>query len=66
MLVKANWTGKDEYHQSKREALWVYNEVKMLKMWFSMLLNPLNNLIRKLEDQRIKFSIYNRKQLNMI
>ena len=31
MLVKANWTGKDEYHQSKREAFWVYNEVKMSK-----------------------------------
>ena len=27
MLVKANWTGKDEYHQSKREAFWAYNEV---------------------------------------
>ena len=65
MLVKANWTGKDEYHQSKREAFWVYNEVKMLNMRFGMLLNP-HNLIRKLEVQRLKFSIYNRKQLNMI
>ena len=27
MLVKANWTGKDEYHQSRREPFWVYNEV---------------------------------------
>lgn len=62
MLVKANWTGKDEYHQSKREAFWVYNEVKMLNMRFGMLLN----LIRKLEVQRLKLSIYNRKQLNMI
>ena len=42
MLVKANWTGKDEYHQSKREAFWVYNEVKMFDMRFGMLLNPLN------------------------
>ena len=42
MLVKANWTGKDEYHQSKREAFWVYNEVKMLNMRFGMLLTPLN------------------------
>ena len=64
MLVKANWTGKDEYHQSKREAFWVYNEVKMLNMRFGMLLNP--HLIRKLEVQRLKLSIYNRKQLNMI
>ena len=30
MLVKANWTGKDEYHQSKREAFWAYNEAKCL------------------------------------
>ena len=30
MLVKANWTGKDEYHQSKREAFWAYNEVSIL------------------------------------
>ena len=29
MLVKANWTGKDEYHQSKREAFWAYNEVSI-------------------------------------
>ena len=65
MLVKANWTGKDEYHQSKREAFWVYNEVKMLNMRFDMLLNPYN-LIRKLEVQRLQLSIYNRKQLNMI
>ena len=64
MLVKANWTGKDEYHQSKREAFWVYNEVRMLSIRFGMLLN--HNLIRKLEVQRLKFSIYNRKQLNMI
>ena len=44
MLVKANWTGKDEYHQSKREAFWVYNEVKMFDMRFGMLLNPLNKI----------------------
>ena len=64
MLVKANWTGKDEYHQSKREAFWVYNEVKMLSIRFGMLLN--SHLIRKLEVQRLKFSIFIRKQLNMI
>ena len=52
MLVKANWTGKDEYHQSKREAFWVYNEVKMFDMRFGMLLNPLN--IKFNQKTRIK------------
>ena len=44
MLVKANWTGKDEYHQSKREAFWVYNEVKMLNMKFGMPHNQKNTI----------------------
>ena len=34
MLVKANWTGKDEYHQSKREAFWAYNEVSLNTLTF--------------------------------
>ena len=27
MLAQTNWTGKDQFHQSERRALWVYNEV---------------------------------------
>ena len=27
MIATTNWTGKDEFHQSERKALWVYNEV---------------------------------------
>lgn len=31
MLSRTNWTGKDEFHQSERKALWLYNEVCIIK-----------------------------------